>query len=210
MLKHADIWRAIDQLAEKNALSASGLARKAGLDATTFNPSKRKTPSGRDRWPSTESVAKILTATGFTLSEFVSLIDDNASLPGMQRVPLIGYAQAGDDGYFDDSGFPTGAGWDEVLFPDVGHPNAYALKISGDSMLPLYRPGDLIIVAPTSELRTGDRAVVKTKGGEVLAKEVARATANRLELRSLNPAYQDRMLLESEVEWAARILWARQ
>ena len=60
MIRHAEIWRAIDRLAAKHGLTASGLARRAGLDATAFNKSKRKGPSGKPRWPSTESVAKIL------------------------------------------------------------------------------------------------------------------------------------------------------
>ena len=210
MLKHAEVWRAIDRLAEQNGLTPSALARRAGLDATTFNRSKRKTPSGRERWPSTESVSKILDATGYSLAEFVALIGQKGGGPAIQRVPVIGYAQAGDDGYFDDAGYPTGTGWDEVLFPDVTDPNAYALEIAGDSMLPLYRPGDLIIVAPTAELRRGDRVVVKTQDGEVMAKEVIRRSANRLELRSLNPTYPDRTLLDSEIVWTARILWARQ
>ncbi|MGH6675657.1 MAG: helix-turn-helix transcriptional regulator, partial [Xanthobacteraceae bacterium] len=63
MLTHAQVWAAIDRLAERAGLSASGLARRAGLDPTTFNKSKRVTPSARARWPSTESIAKALAAT---------------------------------------------------------------------------------------------------------------------------------------------------
>ena len=47
MLKHTDIWRAIDRLAAQHGLSASGLARRAGLDPTTFNKSKRTTNDGK-------------------------------------------------------------------------------------------------------------------------------------------------------------------
>ncbi|WP_254488820.1 hypothetical protein, partial [Salmonella enterica] len=64
MLTHAQIWNALDLLAERNGLTASALAKKAGLDATTFNKSKRITNEGRERWPSTESVSKALKATG--------------------------------------------------------------------------------------------------------------------------------------------------
>jgi phage repressor protein C with HTH and peptisase S24 domain len=71
MLKHADVWRAIDRLAQEHGMSPSGLARKAGLDPTTFNKSKRITREGRPRWPSTESISKILAATESTLAQFV-------------------------------------------------------------------------------------------------------------------------------------------
>ena len=53
MLSHDSIWRAIDALEERHQLSPSGLARRAGLDPTSFNKSKRKSHDGRDRWPST-------------------------------------------------------------------------------------------------------------------------------------------------------------
>jgi phage repressor protein C with HTH and peptisase S24 domain len=64
MLSHDRVWAAIDALAARYGMTASGLARKAGLDATSFNKSKRTSPEGRDRWPSTESISKILRATG--------------------------------------------------------------------------------------------------------------------------------------------------
>ena len=174
MLKHADVWRAIDRLAEKHGMSPSGLARRSGLDPTTFNKSKRITKEGKQRWPSTESVAKILSATGDSLAEFVAQMgEENASVLA-QRVPVIGYAQAGDKGYFDDAGYPTGSGWDEVLFPQIGDLHAFALEISGDSMEPIYRDGDTIIISPAAGIRRGDRVVVKTRDGEVMAKELAR------------------------------------
>src|SRR5215475_10443657 len=82
MLQHADVWRGIDRLAAKHGLSASGLARRAGLDPTAFNPSKRITREGRPRWPSTESVAKILTVTGESFSSFVQLTGATGSAAG--------------------------------------------------------------------------------------------------------------------------------
>src|SRR6202047_2991407 len=115
-LTHAQIWTAIDRLAARAGLSPSGLAKRAGLEPTTFNKSKRTTPDGRARWPSTESVSKSLTATGATLDQFVALISDQARPPG-NAVPLIGFAEAGASGYFDDGGFPAGKGWDAIPFP---------------------------------------------------------------------------------------------
>ena len=209
MLKHSDIWEAIDRLAAKRNLSPSGLAKRAGLDATTFNRSKRSTRDGKLRWPSTESISKILTATGANLADLLSELP-NAGAAVTQRIPVIGFAQAGDNGYFDDAGYPTGSGWEEIVFPDIGDPNAYALMVSGDSMEPLYRDGDRIIVSPVANIRSGDRVVVKTGGGEVMAKELVRRTAQRIELRSINPEYENPILPAADVEWIARILWASQ
>jgi phage repressor protein C with HTH and peptisase S24 domain len=209
MLTHAQIWSAIDRLAARAGLSASGLAKRAGLDPTTFNKSTRITPEGRARWPSTESVSKSLAATGVTIEQFVALISDSARPPA-EAVPLIGLAEAGAGGYFDDGGFPAGKGWDEIPFPAVDDEHAYALEISGDSMQPAFRDGTVIIVSPAAPIRRGDRVVVKTKSGEVMAKELKRKTAKSLELRSLNPEHDDRTIASDQVVWVARIVWASQ
>ena len=208
MLTHEQTWTALDRLAERGGLSPSGLAIRSGLDATTFNKSKRITPDGRERWPSTESVAKALAATNSSIDTFVQLIGDTAR--AVRSVPLLGVAQAGAGGYFDAGGFPTGKGWDEVALPSVNDEHAYALEISGDSMKPAYRDGDVIVVSPGTPIRRGDRVVVKARGGEVMVKEMKRRTAKTLELQSLNPVHVDRTLAVSDVEWIARIVWASQ
>lgn len=211
MLTHKQIWGAIDALARKKGLSPSGLAKLAGLDPTTFNKSKRDAPTGKLRWPSTESISKILSATSSTLEEFVALIEQSSGGPGFVRlVPLVGMAQAGSRGFFDDAGFPAGAGWDEIPFPELADEHAYALEITGDSMLPVYRDGDRIVVSPAVSVRRGDRVVVKTQSGEVMAKQLVRLTAQRVELKSLNPAFEDRVFALSEVVFIHRIVWASQ
>ncbi len=210
MLKHADIWRAIDRLAHEYGLSASGLAKKAGLDPTTFNKSKRLTREGKARWPSTESIAKILEATHSDLSEFIGYVHGEGSKGVFRNVPLIGLAQAGSNGFFDDAGYPTGGSWDEIPFPDIPDANAYALEITGASMEPVYRDGDMVLVSPQANIRRGDRVVVKTQEGEVMAKQLRRRSARRIELQSLNPEYEDRSFEMEEIIWIHRIIWASQ
>jgi phage repressor protein C with HTH and peptisase S24 domain len=216
-MKHHDIWRALDTLAAENGLSASGLAKRAGLDATTFNPSKRRMQDGRARWPSTESVAKVLDATGASLDDFTALVTGARVLSSAgsarstaRRIPLIGLAQAGSEGFFDDGGYPVGGGWDEVSLPEIADPHAYALEISGDSMEPVFRDGDMVIVSPGAPIRRGDRVVLRTTAGEVMAKQLARRSARRVELRSLNPAHPDYSFDLAEVAWLHRIVWASQ
>jgi phage repressor protein C with HTH and peptisase S24 domain len=213
-MKHEDIWRALDTLAAENGLSTSGLARRSGLDPTTFNPSKRRMPDGRARWPSTESLAKVLEATGASLEVFSSLVSGarviESAKAGSRRIPLIGMAQAGGEGFFDDGGYPAGAGWDEVSIPEIGDPHAYALEISGESMEPVFRDGDLVIVSPAAPIRRGDRVVVRTARGEAMAKQLARRSARRIDLRSLNPEHPNYSFDLSEVAWMHRIVWASQ
>ncbi len=213
MLSHTQIWQAIEILAARHDLTVSGLAKRAGLDPTTFNKSKRVTNAGRKRWPSTESISRILAATGTGLEDFFGL----ASRQGQSRagaagrgIPLIGLAQAGTGGYFDDGGFPVGGAWEEIHISGMNDENLYALEISGDSMLPLYRSGDIIIVSPNTRARRGDRVVVKVRSGEVMTKILHRQTDKTLELISLNPEHENRILRFQDIAWIARILWASQ
>ena len=212
MLSHEKVWAAIDALAARHSLSASGLARRAGLDSTAFNKSKRRAADGRPRWPSTESLAKVMEATGSSLAELLSLIEQRPRRAHARRsaVPLLGFAQAGAGGYFDDAGFPAGQGWDEVELPAQGGEGGYALQVQGDSMLPLYRDGDILIVEPGAAVRKGDRVVVRTTTGEVMAKILAARNARAIELVSLNPAHPDRTIPAAEIDWVARIVWASQ
>jgi phage repressor protein C with HTH and peptisase S24 domain len=210
MLTHAQVWSAIDRLAARARLSASGLAKRAGLDPTTFNKSKRITPQGRARWPSTESIAKALAATGTPFDAFVALIEPAIASATVKPLPLLGFAEAGSGRYFDDGGFPAGAGWDEIVFPAINDAHAYALEIAGQSMEPAYRGGDIIIISPAAPVRRGDRVVVCMRNGEVMAKELKRKTAKSIELKSLNVEHPDRTLAIADVLWVARILWAGQ
>jgi phage repressor protein C with HTH and peptisase S24 domain len=210
MLTHAQVWSAIDRLAARAGLSASGLAKRAGLDPTTFNKSKRITPQGRARWPSTESIAKALAATGTPFDAFVTLIEPGAGGSGVKPVPLLGFAEAANGSHFDNGGFPSGAGWDEIAFPAVNDEHAYALEISGPSMEPAYRDGDVILVSPAAAIRRGDRVVVRTKAGDVMVKELKRKTAKSVELKSLTSGQPDNIIAMSDVLTIARIVWASQ
>ncbi len=215
MLTHDQIWQAIDRLATTFGYSPSGLAKQAGLDPTSFNKSKRIGPDGKPRWPSTESVSRVLSATGANMSDFVSMVED---IDVQQRhsttlIPVIGFAQAGTHGFFDEQGYPQGGSWDEVQFPEVSTSeknNIYALKINGDSMEPLYRQGDVLVVSPNSKIRKADRIVLKTTNGEVMVKELVRQNATHIEIKSLNPDHENRKISMNDVAWTARVLWVSQ
>ena len=208
MLSHDQIWVALDRLAERAGLSPSGLAKRAGLDPTTFNKSKRVTSDGRERWPSTESIAKALAAADSSMETFVRLIGDGAG--DGRSVPLLGFALAGASGAFDESGFPSGKGWTEVALPTAEDGHTFALEISGEALAPAYRDGDVILVSPGTPVRKGDRVVVKTKAGEVTVAMLKRRTAKALELQPLGATQAERTMAVSEVAWMARIVWARQ
>lgn len=206
-MRHGDIWHGLDRLAARHDLTASGLAKLAGLDPTAFNKSKRQAKDGRPRWPSTESLSRALAAVGVRFDEFAALVEGSNGV----TAPLIGMAQAGADGFFDDAGFPRDTGWDQIRFPGAWNEDGlYALEIVGDSMEPAYRAGDRIVVSPTAQVRRGDRVVAKTHEGEVMAKVLGRQSATTTELISLNPDHPVRNFKPDEIAWIARIMWVSQ
>ncbi|MEM6761638.1 MAG: S24 family peptidase, partial [Pseudomonadota bacterium] len=152
MLAHGEVWKAIDRLAERNGLSPSGLARRAGLDPTTFNKSKRHAPDGRPRWPSTESIAKILRVTNTTIIELFEDQARQAEFRGGFAVPLLGEAHAGSEAAAGeaDASMMLPMPSRVVNFPDTRHDPLYALSVVGDSMQPLYRDGDVIFISPNA------------------------------------------------------------
>ncbi|WP_166635015.1 helix-turn-helix transcriptional regulator, partial [Lactobacillus crispatus] len=129
-------------------LSPSGLARRSGLDPTTFNKSKRVTSDGRPRWPSTESVAKALAATGSSLGSFLDVIANGVG--PIRPLPLLNFTDAATRGHFDEDGRPPDRArrdkalpekkvWRDVALPSAtSDEHAYALEISGDDHKPVY------------------------------------------------------------------------
>ncbi|MBI1686955.1 S24 family peptidase [Caulobacter hibisci] len=212
MLSHAELWTAIDALAKRFDMSPSAMAKLAGLDPTAFNRSKRGDADTRPRWPSTESLAKVLEATGVGFSEFAALTETSGlGGPGRRAgVPLIGLARAGTPGMFDEAGAPRGTGWEEVELPGPREEGLYALEVEGDALAPVYRDGDRLLVSPTAEPRRGDRVVVMTTDGEVLIREMGRLTARTIELTSVLRDGDDRVLDRMAVAWAACIQWVSQ
>ena len=209
-LSHAKLWKALDALARREGTSPSGLARRAGLDATSFNPSKRFGPGEppRPRWPSTESLAKVLEATGVGFAEFAAMTE-TPHPPRTRGVPLLSVDQARAAQAFDPAGFPIGPAWDEADFPGLFDEGVYALEVSGDDLAPVYRDGDRLLVSPVLEPRRGDRVVVKTLRGALLIMTLSRLTARSLQLTAVNGP-GERVLERSEAAWIARILWASQ
>lgn len=208
-LTHGTVWGAIDALAARYGLSPSGLAKRAGLDATAFNRSKRVTPEGRPRWPTTESLSKVLEATGADLRDFLSLMPDG---PGRcdASMPLVRTGGSGAGGFFDEGDAPRAGGLEPLPPPGFGDDGAYALEVSGNGMEPLYRQGDRLIVSPGAPIKIGDRLVLKTTDGEVMAKILAGKSAATVELASFDPAQSDLVFPRKRIAWMHRIVWVSQ
>lgn len=211
MLTHEGIWAAVDALAARHEMSASGLAKAAGLDPTTFNKSKRMSREGKPRWPSTESIAKILSATNSNLSDFVNLLDQSGSSGrSAQRLPVLPLHAVTENGHFNEAGQPIGAAWDEVVFPDMQDNDAFALEVQEDEYAPIYKDGDILILSPQAEIRRGDRVVARTTDGRIMLCALSRKTALRLEMQSIMDESKTELMDITDLDWLVRIQWVSQ
>ncbi len=75
MITHNTIWMAIDRVAQEQNVSASRLAINSGLNATTFNKSKRCDAYGKSRYPSFSTIAKVLNTSHMSMTEFGQICD---------------------------------------------------------------------------------------------------------------------------------------
>jgi phage repressor protein C with HTH and peptisase S24 domain len=212
MLTHDQIWRGVDRLALRNGLSPSGLAKRAGLDPTTFNKSKRVTQDGKQRWPGTESLSKILEATQTSMADFVTLIDDTPTVQSRSldlKVKSIRLSKVTDDS-FDKSGFPAEGEWEEVEFPSIDDPRAYIVELDKDVAQDFFRLGSLLVVSPSNSVRRHDRVMLKLKSGGMRFGAVKRKTAQQYTIVEAGRDDSEVAVTAKEIAWIVRIIWVSQ
>lgn len=207
MFTHTGLWSAIDNLAESLGTSTSGLAKRAGLDATSFNKSKRIGPDGKPRWPSTESIARVLAAANMTLTEFLLFMPENEISSGT-AIPLITNKDATKKNIFDADGFPAATKSELIEFPNFDLSDVYALELIDDTYAPLYPAGCTLILSPTAPVRRGDKVAIKTKTAFMLA-DFMRKTSNKVDILAVGTQKSMQVALD-DVIFITRILWASQ
>ncbi len=89
--------------------------------------------------------------------------EDRKDKPG-QWIPVINKVPAGYPQEFDDLGYPTGFADDYVRCPDIHDPNAFAVRVVGDSMEPKFKEGHIVVFSPAAEVHEGDDCFVRLKG----------------------------------------------
>lgn len=212
MLTHEQIWRGVDRLALRNGLSPSGLAKRAGLDPTTFNKSKRITPDGKQRWPGTESLSKILEATQTSMADFVTLIDDTGGTqqrPADLKLKSIRLSKI-TEASFDKTGFVNDGDWEDAEFPAIDDPKAYIVELDRELEHGLFRSGSLLVISPSSSVRRQDRVMVRLKDGSLHFGTVKRKTAQQLVVAENDEESGEHALSSREIDWVVRVLWISQ
>ena len=206
-MQYEQVWNAVDKLASSQGLSPSGLAKKAGLDATTFNKSKRIRPDGKKRWPSLDSINKILEVSGITFEQFYNLAEGESAVQFTPSIPFIKFTQLNKQPRIQNKELHTGT-WNKIRFPD-SKDKLYAIDLDNEDFVPLYRYGTLVIASKNSEIRRGDRIIIVDINGQLDIKEFIRRTASSLEVVDINSGLEASVNL-SDIKLVNRIVWASQ
>lgn len=201
MFTHDQIWAVIDRLAETRGLSASGLARQAGLDPTAFNRSKRISPNGKPRWPSTESLSKILAVTQCTMSDLLTLM--NQAPEAQKSVPVFSYHHV-ESGHLNEKASARLS----VAF-DIGD-DGFAVTLEDDQLHPLFRAGCVLVADPGAKVKGEDRVLVFSKKDGLKGGIVQSTQKKNLVILLPGTHFSEMSLADSDIEWTARILWASQ
>lgn len=112
---------------------------------------------------------------------------------------MVGEVKGGDDGYLEELEYPVGHGEGFVLYP-TNDPNAYAVRVRGDSMHPRYRAGEFVIVEPNIEPQEGDDVVVACTNGKKMLKQLNWRRDGEIQLLSINNGYGPLTVYEHEIQ----------
>ncbi|MDR3373280.1 MAG: helix-turn-helix transcriptional regulator [Ancalomicrobiaceae bacterium] len=189
-------------------LTPSGLARRAGLNATSFNKSKRRGSDGRPRWPSTESIAKVLDATGLGVPAFLMLVGGVAPVERRGNGHASVFARP--DGFADDGAGPFVDAARGLVLPLHLDAPLLAVAVKDGSGLPLYRPGDRLIASQAAKAEKGDRIILSMIDGRLLIRSLLVRTRRTLTVSALTDEAVCEVHRLADVAWTARILWVSQ
>ena len=204
MLSHKRIWNAIDKIAKESGLTPSGLAKKAGLDPTSFNKSKRVGSGGKLRWPSTESLYKILKALGKDLSYFSAMVEPESS----SEIKVIGSFQNTLHGFCENS---EDNDLENITFPRTFSKDTVAIKIKGYTLDPIYRDGDILVISKKeSFIDEDDRIVIKTSDNELLIKRFSHIHEDNVVVKPMETGETESKISKKDIEWMGRIMWVSQ
>lgn len=208
-MKQEEVWRGIDHLADEIGVTPARLAKMAGLDQAVFSAGRRKRPEGGLRWPSMDSLAKVLDVADISLGDFVNYMYGNPDTKAGFRLPVQTLTNAGDADQYDMDGLPTGRAWDRVAFPDVQDPDCFGVIVDCDDYEPVYRQGDMLVCAPGVSVRRGDRVIYRRTDAGLEVGMLMRQTPFTVDIAGPD-AQNIETIPAQDISWITRIAWARQ
>jgi len=120
----------------------------------------------------------------------LNIEQDRLPLAAGRLVPVINKVSAGYPSDFNDLDYPVGIADDYIRCPDMHDPNAFAVRVVGDSMEPKFREGDIVIFSPAAEVHNGDDCFVRfAMPHETTFKRVFFESDNKIRLQPRNEKY---------------------
>ncbi len=208
-MKCNELWKTIDKLALRLKTTPSGLAKLAGLDATSFNKSKRFRPDGNPRWPSMESVNKVLQACNITFEDFIALSKAEGISYKPETIALIDIEKLGDKKHIDDNGALIRKNCNAIKFPNIQDNKIFAIDITTNKFEPWFKSGNMLIISPNADIRRGDRLVLKTVDNEIIIGELIKKTVQKTEIKEICSG-KNMELKNNDILWSYRIIWTSQ
>jgi len=102
-----------------------------------------------------------------------------------KHIPIIGTAKLGTDGFYEELS-PYEGGGDGFIEMATQDPQAYGLRVRGQSMFPSIRDGWFVLIEPNGQLRTGEYVLIKLKDGRKMVKELLFNRSSSIEVMSVN------------------------
>ena len=214
----------IKQYRQTNKLTLRDFAGRCGTSHSYISmlEEEKNSKTGEPITPSLSTLIKISGAMNMSLHELVARVDDmpvelsrptilDIATPGEHlnearpvRIPVYGSVAAG---------IPLDAIQDiedyEEISEDMARVGEYAaLKIKGNSMLPRFTPGDVVIVKLQDDVDTGDIAIVMVNGDEATCKKIKK-TPEGVMLISTNPEYEPMFFTNQEIKDKPVRIWGK-
>lgn len=145
-------------------MTLEDVAQKAGVSAATIS-----------RWESGDianmrrdrivSLARALQISPAVIMGWSGPPEEQGRGP---KIPLFARISAGSP----PKAIPDNRGYEEITQQMVAAGDFFALRVSGPSMEPTLREGDIVIVKKESHVKSGDLAVVLADGGDAAIREI--------------------------------------
>ncbi len=192
----------ISQLASKLGVSyqAVGKVKDGGAFGTTNNFKVAKLFNLNPVWLSTGTGPKYLEGSALERSN----VAEAPALAASRRLPVVGHVKGGVDGFLEEMQYAVGHGEGFVEYW-TRDPEAYALRVRGDSMSPRYRSGEFIVVTPSIEAQPGTDVVVKLRDGRKLLKHLNWKRGDEVQLISVNDGFPPTTVALDEIESVQRV-----
>ena len=166
------------KLRKENSLTQDELAKKLGISKSAISMYENG-----NREPDFETMEVIADFFNVDMGYLHGNSDISNISTSSISIPILNTVVAG----LPLSAYEDILGYEEVS-RKLGNPKElFALKVKGDSMLPVLQDGDIIIVKQQSDVESGDIAIVLINGDEATVKKVMKSQEG-VTLIAFNPA----------------------